>query len=45
MGERLDLSAPHRGERWWRHVAETVAAPKAAWRLCPARNAGDAESS
>jgi len=45
MGERLDLSAPHRGERWWRHVAETVSAPKAAWRLCPARNAGDAESS
>ncbi|MFM0625345.1 MBL fold metallo-hydrolase [Paraburkholderia xenovorans] len=45
MGERLDLSAPHRGERWWRQVAETVAAPKAAWRLCAARNAGDAESS
>ncbi|MFM0552285.1 MBL fold metallo-hydrolase [Paraburkholderia sediminicola] len=45
MGERLDLSAPHRGERWWRHVAGTVAAPKAAWRLCAARNAGDAESS
>jgi L-ascorbate metabolism protein UlaG (beta-lactamase superfamily) len=45
MGERLDLSAPHRGERWWRHVAETVAVPKAAWRLCAARNAGDAESS
>jgi L-ascorbate metabolism protein UlaG (beta-lactamase superfamily) len=45
MGERLDLSAPHRGERWWRHVVETVAAPKAAWRLCASRNAGDAGSS
>ena len=22
MGERLDLSAPHRGERWWRDVKE-----------------------
>jgi L-ascorbate metabolism protein UlaG (beta-lactamase superfamily) len=21
MGERLDLAAPHRGERWWRNVA------------------------
>jgi L-ascorbate metabolism protein UlaG (beta-lactamase superfamily) len=21
MGERLDLAAPHRGERWWREVA------------------------
>ncbi|MDB5780691.1 MBL fold metallo-hydrolase [Caballeronia mineralivorans] len=45
MGERLDLSAPHHGERWWRHVVETVAAPKAAWRLCASRNAGDAKSS
>ena len=24
MGERLDLAAPHRGERWWRDVAEAV---------------------
>lgn len=24
MGERLDLGAPHRGERWWRDVVETV---------------------
>jgi len=45
MGERLDLSAPHHGERWWRHVVETVAAPKAAWRLCAPRNAGDVKSS
>ncbi|MGG2047681.1 MBL fold metallo-hydrolase [Burkholderia gladioli] len=27
MGERLDLAAPHRGERWWRGVADTAAAP------------------
>jgi L-ascorbate metabolism protein UlaG (beta-lactamase superfamily) len=45
MGERLDLSAPHRGEPWWRHVVETVAAPKTAWRLCASRNGGDARSS
>jgi L-ascorbate metabolism protein UlaG (beta-lactamase superfamily) len=45
MGERLDLDAPHRGERWWRHLATSVAAPKAAWRLCAARNAEDAKSS
>ncbi|WP_414448081.1 MBL fold metallo-hydrolase [Burkholderia sp. 22PA0099] len=25
MGERLDLAAPHRGERWWRNVTEVVA--------------------
>ncbi|WP_025101799.1 MBL fold metallo-hydrolase [Burkholderia sp. A1] len=27
MGERLDLAAPHRGERWWRGVADTAAEP------------------
>jgi L-ascorbate metabolism protein UlaG (beta-lactamase superfamily) len=34
MGERLDLSAPHRGERWWRTVDERVKVPasKARWR-------------
>ncbi|HGL4261001.1 MBL fold metallo-hydrolase [Burkholderia dolosa] len=34
MGERLDLSAPHRGERWWRTVDERVKMPtsKARWR-------------
>jgi hypothetical protein len=21
MGERLDLAAPHRGERWWRNAS------------------------
>ncbi|SIT41370.1 conserved hypothetical protein [Paraburkholderia ribeironis] len=44
MGERLDLNALHRGERWWRDVVETVAAPKASWRLCAARHARRAES-
>jgi L-ascorbate metabolism protein UlaG (beta-lactamase superfamily) len=36
MGERLDLSAPHRGERWWRDVPVAGNEPKAAsrWRLC-----------
>jgi L-ascorbate metabolism protein UlaG (beta-lactamase superfamily) len=28
MGERLDLAAPHRGERWWRNVVEPVKAPQ-----------------
>jgi L-ascorbate metabolism protein UlaG (beta-lactamase superfamily) len=32
MGERVDLGAPHRGERWWRDVVE-VDAPKAARRF------------
>ncbi|EEA04165.1 conserved hypothetical protein [Burkholderia sp. H160] len=45
MGERLDLNAVHRGERWWRDVAETVAAPKAAWRLCASRQVGEGEPS
>lgn len=44
MGERLDLAAPHRGERWWRNVVETVAAPKLNWRACSSRNAGQANS-
>ncbi|WP_027798053.1 MBL fold metallo-hydrolase [Paraburkholderia dilworthii] len=29
MGERLDLCAPHRGERWWRNVIEVSKAPEA----------------
>jgi L-ascorbate metabolism protein UlaG (beta-lactamase superfamily) len=45
MGERLDLQAVHRGERWWRDVAETLVAPKAAWRWCASRQAGGEESS
>ncbi|KAE8753524.1 hydrolase [Paraburkholderia madseniana] len=26
MGERLDLASPHRGEKWWREVAEAESA-------------------
>ncbi|MFL9860085.1 MBL fold metallo-hydrolase [Paraburkholderia madseniana] len=26
MGERLELAAPHRGEKWWREVAEAESA-------------------
>jgi L-ascorbate metabolism protein UlaG (beta-lactamase superfamily) len=48
MGERLDLAAPHRGERWWREVAETstetVAKPKAARRGLFCRNTRQANS-
>jgi hypothetical protein len=44
MGERLDLGAPHRGERWWRHVVETVDAPKTSRRWFACRNAGQANS-
>jgi L-ascorbate metabolism protein UlaG (beta-lactamase superfamily) len=43
MGERLDLNAPHHGEPWWRRVVGTVAAPKAAWRLCASRDGSDAK--
>jgi L-ascorbate metabolism protein UlaG (beta-lactamase superfamily) len=32
IGERLNIEAPHRGERWWRDVPETVPTPK--WRFC-----------
>ncbi|WP_158939314.1 MBL fold metallo-hydrolase [Burkholderia sp. S171] len=44
MGERLDLAAPHRGQRWWREVAEGVKAPRTLrrWFLC--RNASQANS-
>ncbi|NML30148.1 MBL fold metallo-hydrolase [Paraburkholderia antibiotica] len=45
MGERLDLDAVHRGERWWRDVTETVAAPKTARRWCGSRHAESADSS
>ncbi|WP_175734352.1 MBL fold metallo-hydrolase [Burkholderia ambifaria] len=37
MGERLDLTEPHRGERWWRTVddAEKAQAAKPRrWQLC-----------
>jgi hypothetical protein len=39
MGERLDLSAPHRGERWWRDVPVGNEEPKAASRWRPCRSA------
>jgi L-ascorbate metabolism protein UlaG (beta-lactamase superfamily) len=31
MGERLDLAAPHRGESWWRTVAEAAPTPARLW--------------
>jgi L-ascorbate metabolism protein UlaG (beta-lactamase superfamily) len=36
MGERLDLAAPHRGERWGREVPAVASEAKAAsrWRVC-----------
>ncbi|QCP52990.1 hydrolase [Trinickia violacea] len=45
MGERLDLAEPHRGERWWREVAESAEASKTAsrWRTA-CRNTGQANS-
>lgn len=42
MGERLDLAAPHRGERWWREVAseaEVVAGRARGW-LCRGEEGG-----
>jgi len=42
MGERLDLAAPHRGERWWRKVAQSVEAPKKTGRWCASRDAEQA---
>lgn len=44
MGERLDLTAPHRGERWWRDVVEFVEAPRRAGRWCAARGTESANS-
>jgi L-ascorbate metabolism protein UlaG (beta-lactamase superfamily) len=35
MGERLDLTAPHRGERWWRNVVEIEDKPKTSRRRIP----------
>ena len=39
MGERLDLTAPHRGERWWRNVVEAVRVSKRVRRCLSGRNA------
>jgi L-ascorbate metabolism protein UlaG (beta-lactamase superfamily) len=44
MGERLDLAAPHRGERWWREVAKAVAQPRFGRRWFSCRNAPQANS-
>ncbi|MGF6779719.1 MBL fold metallo-hydrolase [Paraburkholderia sp. GAS334] len=43
MGERLELAAPHRGERWWREVVETVDATRTPRRWLSCRNAGHAD--
>jgi L-ascorbate metabolism protein UlaG (beta-lactamase superfamily) len=44
MGERLDLSEPHRGERWWREVVESAEPPRATRRWFACRDAGEAQS-
>ncbi|QGZ66500.1 MBL fold metallo-hydrolase [Paraburkholderia acidisoli] len=49
MGERLDLAAPHRGERWWRETAQTAAAtdtPRGArrWFACREARASSSQS-
>jgi L-ascorbate metabolism protein UlaG (beta-lactamase superfamily) len=43
MGERLDLAAPHRGERWWRETAGIVRAPATQRRWFACRNAPQAD--
>jgi L-ascorbate metabolism protein UlaG (beta-lactamase superfamily) len=40
MGERLDLLAPHRGERWWQHAVESPDVPKKAARRWCCKRAG-----
>ncbi|MDE1179929.1 MBL fold metallo-hydrolase [Paraburkholderia sp.] len=44
MGERVDLAAPHRGERWWRNVPDVVDAKKPSRRWFSCRSAGGANS-
>ena len=44
MGERLDLAAPHRGQRWWRDVAEAVQKPRTLRRWFSCRHASQANS-
>lgn len=39
MGERLDLLAPHRGEQWWRQLAERAEPVTARRRLFACRKA------
>lgn len=42
MGERLNMAAPHRGERWWRNVVERVKVTETVSRGCGCRDAGKA---
>ena len=44
MGERLNLPAPHRGERWWRNVADFAAVRTATRRRWLCNRIGDASS-
>jgi L-ascorbate metabolism protein UlaG (beta-lactamase superfamily) len=44
MGERLDLGAPHHGERWWREVAEVAQVPGTLRRWLSCRQARQANS-
>ncbi|MEW6340899.1 MAG: MBL fold metallo-hydrolase [Pseudomonadota bacterium] len=44
MGERLDLAAPHRGQRWWRDVSEVAEEPKTTRRGFACRDAGQGNS-
>ncbi|WP_028221644.1 MBL fold metallo-hydrolase [Paraburkholderia oxyphila] len=44
MGERLDLAAPHRGERWWREVADEAVATGGRARGWLCREEGEANS-
>lgn len=44
MGERLNMAAPHRGERWWRNVVERVKVTETVSRGCGCRDAGKAGS-
>jgi L-ascorbate metabolism protein UlaG (beta-lactamase superfamily) len=44
MGERLDLSAPHAGQMWWREVGESVQAPVTPRRWFSCRHTRQANS-
>ncbi len=44
MGERLDLAAPHRGQRWWRETADVVQEPRTTRRWFSCRNASEVNS-
>jgi L-ascorbate metabolism protein UlaG (beta-lactamase superfamily) len=39
IGERVNIEAPHRGERWWRDVPKAVHTTGRAWRACACRDA------